>query len=258
MFVLIGKCEGIVIRNVDFGETSKIVTIYTRELGKITLMARGSKKPLSKLTGITQLFQHGFFLFHAGSGMGTLQQGESIRFYRYILEDIYLTAYVTYMAELLDRSTEEKQKNTYLFDLFEKLLQYLNDGYDAEIILNIFELKILSILGIAPELGRCICCGECEGNFKFSTKEGGLICHRCNEQDDYALSISTNAAKIMRMLSLIEINRLGNISISEHTKLEMRELIDHYFEKNSGLHLRSKKFLKQMESMKLVIPMKKD
>ena len=90
---MIGKCEGIVIRTVDYGESAKIVTVYTKEIGKITLMARGAKKPLSKLTGITQMFHHGIYLFHAGSGMGTLQQGESIRRYRKIHEDIFLTAY---------------------------------------------------------------------------------------------------------------------------------------------------------------------
>lgn len=258
VFILISKCEGIVIRNVDYGETSKIVTIYTRELGKVTLMARGAKKPVSKLTGITQLFHQGYFLFHSGTGMGTLQQGESIRVYRKITEDIYITSYATYMAELLDRSTDEKQKNAYLFDLFESLYQYLNDGYDPEIIINIFELKILSILGIAPELSRCVSCGKVEGNFHFSTNEGGIICHRCVDRDRYALPISVGAAKIMRMLFLIDVNRLGNISISEQTKHEIRELIDHYYEKNSGIYLKSKKFLKQMESMKLVLPMKKD
>jgi DNA repair protein RecO (recombination protein O) len=258
VYVLIGKCEGIVIRNVDYGETSKIVTIYTKELGKISLMARGAKKPVSKLSGITQLLQQGYFLFHAGNGMGTLQQGESIRGFRNILEDIYLTSYATFMSELLDRTTEEKQKNTFLFELFERLLEYLNDGYDPEIILNIFELKILSLLGIAPELSRCVNCGHIDGNFMFSTKEGGIICHRCIDQDRYALPISVGAAKIMRMLYLIDVNRLGNISISEQTKHEIRELIDQYYEKNSGLYLKSKKFLKQMESMKLVLPMKKD
>lgn len=255
---MIGKCEGIVIRTVDYGESAKIVTVYTKEIGKVTLMARGAKKPLSKLTGITQMFHHGIYLFHAGSGMGTLQQGESIRRYRKIHEDIFLTAYTTFMAELLDRVTEEKQKNGPLFELFERLLQYLNDGYDPEIILNIFELKMLSILGIGPELNRCVSCGESEGTFFFSTQEGGLICHRCVEQDRYALTISPNAAKIMRLLYLVDANRLGNISISEQTKQEIRVLIDQYYDKNSGLHLKSKKFLQQMESMKLVIPMKRD
>ncbi|MGE0992705.1 DNA repair protein RecO, partial [Bacillus sp. GMa5/2] len=72
------KVEGIVIRTTDYGETNKIVTIFSRELGKISAMARGAKKPKSRLASVSQLMTHGHFLIQMGSGLGTLQQGEII------------------------------------------------------------------------------------------------------------------------------------------------------------------------------------
>ena len=83
------KVEGIVIRTTDYGETNKIVTIYSREFGKVSAMARGAKKPKSRLAAISQLMTHGHFLIQMGSGLGTLQQGEIISSMKEIREDIF-------------------------------------------------------------------------------------------------------------------------------------------------------------------------
>lgn len=75
---MLQKCEGIILRTTDYGETNKIVTILTREWGKYGVMANGAKKPKSRLSAITQPFTYGYFLVQRGSGMGSLQQGEII------------------------------------------------------------------------------------------------------------------------------------------------------------------------------------
>ena len=127
---MLQKCEGIVIRSTDYGETNKVVTLYTREWGKIGVMARGAKKPNSRLSAITQLFTHGYFLVQKGTGIGSLQQGEMITSMRSIREDIFLTAYASYIVELTDKSTEDKKPNPFLFELLYQTLNYLNEGYD--------------------------------------------------------------------------------------------------------------------------------
>ena len=75
---MLNKWEGIVLRTIPYGESNKIVTMFTREAGKVTAMARGAKKPRSKLAAVTQPFTHGTFLIRKGRGMGTLSQGEPI------------------------------------------------------------------------------------------------------------------------------------------------------------------------------------
>ncbi|TKI95195.1 DNA repair protein RecO, partial [Bacillus wiedmannii] len=103
------KVEGIVIRTTDYGETNKIVTIFSRELGKVSAMARGAKKPKSRLASVSQLMTHGNFLIQMGSGLGTLQQGEIISTMKEIREDIFLTAYASFIVELTDKATEDKK-----------------------------------------------------------------------------------------------------------------------------------------------------
>lgn len=103
------KCEGIVIRQTSYRESDKIVRMYTREFGKIGVVARGAKKTKSRLAAVTQLFTNGYFTFFGGNGLGTLQQGEVIETFSSIQQDIFMTAYATYVCELLDKATEERR-----------------------------------------------------------------------------------------------------------------------------------------------------
>ena len=92
------QLEGIVIRTMPYGENNKIVTLFTREAGKITCMARGAKKPASRLAAITQPFTHGTYSIYKGKGMGTLQAGDQLESLRHIREDIMSTAYASYIT----------------------------------------------------------------------------------------------------------------------------------------------------------------
>ena len=244
------KCEGIVIRRTDYGETHKIITIYTREFGKIGAIARGASKPNSRLASVTQLFCYGYFLVSSSTGLGSLQQGEMIDSMRFIREDLYATAYASYIIELLDRSIEDKKPNPYLFELLYQTLHYINEEYDPEVLKFIFEMKMLPVNGIHPILNQCAVCGETEGEFAFSLRQAGFICHRCLEKDRYHLKISPATVKLLRIFYYIDLSRLGKISVKPETKKELQKVIDAYYDEYSGLHLKSKKFLKQLDSMK--------
>nr|WP_259544886.1 DNA repair protein RecO [Heyndrickxia oleronia] len=247
------KCEGIVIRSIDYGESNKIVTIFTREFGKIGVMARGAKKPNSRLSSISQLFTYGNFLVSLGSGLGTLQQGEIISSLRSIREDIFKTGYASYIIDLLDKAVEEKRANPFLFELLYQTLNYINEDVDLEIITNIFEMKMLNVLGLYPCMNQCAVCGNKDGKFAFSIRENGLLCHRCYEKDPYHIPTSPIAIKLLRLFYFINLNRLGSVSVKEETKKELRLIISMYYDEYSGLHLKSKKFLEQIEKFRQML-----
>jgi DNA repair protein RecO (recombination protein O) len=245
--LMLQKCEGIVIRSTAYGETNKIVTVYTREWGKIGVMARGAKKPNSRLSAITQLFSYGNFLIQKGSGLGNMQQGEIISSMRTIREDIMLTAYASYILELTDKCTDEKKPNPYLFELLVQTLTYMNEEYDYDILIHIFEMKMLNSLGLYPTLSKCTVCGQTDGHFSFSIRENGFLCHRCLEKDPYHFKISSSSVKLLRVFYYFDLSRLGDISVKEDTKKELKKVIDAYYEEYSGLHLKTKRFLNQMQ-----------
>lgn len=247
---MLQKCEGIVIRTTDYSETNKIVTLFTREWGKVGVMARGAKKPSSRLSSVTQLFTYGYFLVQTGSGLGSLQQGEMISSMKSIGGDIFLTAYASYIVELTDKCTDEKKPNPFHFELLYQTLNYLNEGYDPDILMNIYEMKMLNVLGLYPILNQCSVCGSTDGNFSFSLREGGFLCHRCLDRDPYHFKISQATVKLLRLFYYIDLSRLGNISVKEETKAELKKIISAYYDEYSGLYLKTKKFLNSMDQFR--------
>ncbi len=94
---------------------------------------------------------------------------------RSIREDIFLTAYSSYIVDLTDKATDEKKPNPFLFELLFQTLNLINEGYDLDIITNIYEMKMLDLFGLHPCLDQCTVCGSTDGEFSFSVREGGFI-----------------------------------------------------------------------------------
>ncbi|PPA71444.1 DNA repair protein RecO [Jeotgalibacillus proteolyticus] len=250
---MLEKCEGIVVRKSDYGESDKIITIFSREYGKFAVMAKGAKKSNSRLSAVSQLFTHAHFLFRKGTGMGTLQQGDLVASQRRIKEDLFKSAFATYMVELLDKGLDDRKVDPYLFELLAQSLSFINEGYDEEVVCFIFEMKMLPVYGVQPVLDRCAHCGETEGHFSFSIRENGLLCHRCSGMDPYRLAISKQTVRLLRIFYFIDLNRLGSISLQEGTKKELRQVIRTYYDEYVGVFIKSRAFLEQLDRMKTVL-----
>jgi DNA repair protein RecO (recombination protein O) len=137
--------------------------------------------------------------------------------------------------------------------LLHQTLNYLNEGYDQDILMNIYEMKMLNVMGLNPTLNQCSVCGSTDGHFSFSIREGGFICHRCLDKDPYHLKISQATVKLLRLFYFFDISRLGNISIKKETKIELKKVISTYYDEYSGLYLKSKKFLDSMDQFRHLI-----
>lgn len=225
------------------------MTIFSREKGKVGAVARGAKKPNSRLASVSQPFTYGYYLCTLGTGLGTVQQGEIIDSFRHIKEDLTKTAYTAYILELLDKGTDERVTNPFLFELALSTLRYLSDEYDPSIIKNIFEMKMLNVLGLRPHLDVCASCGNPEGPYGFSLKEGGILCMNCQHLDPYLLKVSQATIKLLRLFYYLDISRIGSINVKEQTKKELNQCISSYYDEYSGLFLKSKKFLEQLEKI---------
>ncbi|WAA10385.1 DNA repair protein RecO [Fervidibacillus albus] len=244
------KIEGIVLRSIDYGESNKIITIYSRELGKIGAVARGAKKPKSRLAPVSQPFTYGYFLVSISSGLGTIQQGEIIETFRGVKEDLFLTAYASYIVELLDKGTEEREKNPYLFELVYEIMTHMAEGNDPQILKNIFEIKILPVLGFRPFVDSCAICGNREGPFSFSIKEGGILCEDCRHLDPHRLNVSQPVIKLLRLFYHFDMKRLGEIHVKDSTKAQLESCIFGLYEEYTGLYLKSRKFIDQLQRLK--------
>lgn len=247
---MLRQLEGIVLRSRDYGETHKIITIYTKQVGKITALCRGANKPKSRLSAVSQPFIYGDFQAYMPKGLSTVQQASVLQSFRKIREDIEKTAYASYIVELLEKFTEEKERDVFLFKELLLTLTWIND-HDAYFIpIMMFELKMFEKGGFKPVLDYCMQCGEKEGPFAFSIQEGGVLCVRCQSVDPYAITLNKALQKLLPVLQSVSLERVGNISVKEENILMMRRLLDAYYDRFGSYTLKSKRFLEQLDKLK--------
>jgi DNA repair protein RecO (recombination protein O) len=240
--------EGIVIRAIDYGETHKILTLYTTTHGKIACIVRGVKKPQSRLSALAHVFTHArFFIVFGRQGMGRIEQGEVLSSYRSIREDLMKTAYATYAIELLDRASEGLDPSLALYRLFQSILDQLANGQDPDMVCRIVEMKCLQFQGVEPVLDRCVRCGRQENTFRFfSLSDGGVICSDCARLERNRKPLDERTWKLLRVIRDLDLHRLGNVSIRPQIKQELQEILWYFIEHHAGLHVRSRRFLEQM------------
>ncbi|SER80716.1 DNA repair protein RecO [Salisediminibacterium halotolerans] len=246
---MLQKTEGIVIRTTDYGETNKILTLLTRENGKISVMANGAKKPKSRFASSAQLFIYGSFVYQRFKGMGTLNQSDILDSFRQIRSDIILTSYGACMVELIDRLVPEEQLSPALFDLLYHLLHQLDEGSDPDVLLNILEIKMLAWAGVAPTLDRCTQCQTTEGPFSFSHRFAGAVCYQCASADPHHQKVQANVVKLLYLFQKIPAARIGHINVKASTKKELKQIIDQYYEEYVGVYLKAKRFLAQVDRL---------
>ncbi len=243
---MIVNVEGIVIRQTTYGEGNLIITLYTKELGKVGVMARGAKKPRSRYTAVSQLFTHGLFNGYQGSGLISLNQAEIVVSNHEIREDLYATAYGVYFVELLDKITEEKERNPYLYRLLISTFEQLKSGKDKEIIARLYEMKMMALAGYKPQLDRCAHCGATTGEIRFSVRQGGFICEQCFYLDHESIHVTPGTVKLLRLFQQMNMDQLGNISVKEGTKKQLGQIMKSFMDEYMATTPKSRAFIEQL------------
>lgn len=256
--MMLSKMEGIVLKTKDYGESNKIVTLMTKEAGKIAVMARGAKKPRSRLAAIAQTFMHGIFIVQRTTGMGTLQQGELIHSMRHIQTDIIRAAYASYIVELVDRLIEEGNPEPFVFEVLRQALYAIDEEYDPEAIALFVDWKLLPYAGVRPILHQCASCGAVEGEFAFSFAQGGFLCHRCFHTDPYIIRLTPAQVKLIRMFATVPIEKIGKLELKKETKRFIKKIVTTIFEEQTGMRLKSRSFIEQLEKSEALLSLQKD
>ena len=243
---MIIKIEGIILSEVDYKESSKIINVLTKEYGIIGVIARGTKQIKNKLSGVTSKLTYGYFhIKYKENGLSQLIEVDIIDSFKSIKKDINMTSYAIYILELADR-VYKHEKNNNIYDLLIASLKKINEGYDYKVITNIFELKMLDFLGIKPVVDECVMCGNKNDIVTISSYRGGYICNKC-VKDDPIVNIKT--IKLLRMFYYVDINKITKLDVSDNIKNELSRFITDYYDRYSGLYLKSREFLQNLDKI---------
>ncbi|HIS28144.1 MAG TPA: DNA repair protein RecO [Candidatus Avamphibacillus intestinigallinarum] len=247
---MLEKIEGMIIKTQDYGETNRLITIFSGKLGKFSAIAKGAKKPKSRMAAVTQPFILGHYLVYVTKGLSNVQQGEVINSFRPIREDIVKTAYASYLAELVDKLLESKTVEPYIYDQFIKTMEWIQDHEAIDIPIMMFELKLYGKAGFAPIVNHCVQCGEKNQLAAFSVTHGGVLCSRCKHIDDRRIELVPSLIRLLQIFANVGIDQIGNISVKEENVQKLRMLLDLYYDQYGGFYLKTRKFLKSLDAFK--------
>ncbi len=195
------RVEAVVLRHSDYGEADRLLTLYTRQLGKTRVLAKGARKIASRKAGHIEPFTHVKMQLAKGKDMLILTQADTVDAYLPLREDLILTSHASYVMELLDRFTYEGEtENPATFRLLTDTLARLASNNDPWLVIRYYEMRLLDHMGFRPQLLQCVNCGreiKAEDQF-FSYRAGGVICPRCGRGLKHLHNISVDALKYLR------------------------------------------------------------
>ena len=242
------RTEAVVLKRVDLGEADKIVTLYTPYLGKVRAVAKGVRRPLSRLGGHVELFTHSQMLLAKGRHLDIITQSQSLHSYLGMRDDLVRVAMACCAAELLDKLTEEGAGSYPIFELLLHTLDRLAAAEDPEIALRLFEIVLLGHAGYRPELHRCVGCKatvEPSGNF-FSSAAGGILCPQCGPSEAAARAITPNAIKLLRLLQSGDYATAARLRLGEELRREVEGVLRGYIQFTLERELKSSAILRSL------------
>jgi DNA repair protein RecO (recombination protein O) len=224
------RTEAVILRRHDLGEADKLLTIYTPASGKIRVVAKGVRKPTSRKAGHVELFTHSRLLIAKGRNLDVVTQAETINAFLPIRVELALTSYAYYIAELVDRFTEEGEENRRLFDLLVNALTWLGDAKDKDLLLHYFELRLLDYVGYRPQVQQCVRCAQPlgAGVTFFNLEEGGAVCLDCGRGQRGCREMSAQARETLLSLQSRDYAKCRGLNVEPGTRLELESLLRRY------------------------------
>lgn len=243
--------EAVVLRHQDWGEADRLLSLFTRERGKVRAIAKGARKPRSRKAGHLQPFTRVNLLLAHGRDLLIVTQAETVQAFTPLRENLLLLGYASYVIELLDRFTYDEGENRSLYRLLVDTLSRLADGDDPNRVLRYYELRLLDLVGFRPQLFSCASCAreiQPEDQF-FSFASGGVLCPNCGLAAPEARPISLSALKYLRYFQRSAYSDTARASIPLPIYREMEALIQGYLTYLLERGLNTPAFLNRVRSL---------
>jgi DNA repair protein RecO (recombination protein O) len=229
------RTPAVVLKRMDLGEADRIVTLFSRDEGKIRAVAKGVRRSTSRSAGHLEPFTLSDVLFAVGRELDVISQADTLESFRDIREDLDLTTHAYYLTELVDLLTEDRQENRVVYDILVAGLHDLVAASNTRMVIIMFHLTLLEAVGYRPELRECVGCRadiQPERNH-FSALLGGVLCPACGPTEPTARTIGTSALKLMRFLQLAGGERAVNAPthVCREAEALLRDYAEHIVER---------------------------
>lgn len=240
--------EVVVLRHTDWGEADRLLGVFSREAGKLRVVAKGVRKLRSRKAGHLEPFTRVKLLLARGRDFWIVTQAETVDAYLPIREDLLRTAYAAYVIELLDRFTYEEGENRPLYALLVDSLERVSSLPDPVPAVRYYEIRLLDLLGFRPELNTCVRCGaeiKPEDQF-FDPQMGGVVCPRCGQNIPSAWPVTMQTLKYLRHYQRSTFREATRVEIPPTVRHEMETLLHNYLTYLLERRLNTPAFLREI------------
>ena len=238
--------EGIVLSETNYSESSKILNVFTKEHGLIGIMSKGCRNMKSKLRGVSRKLLYGkFHIYYKKDGLSTLTAVDVLDSFSKLLTDLEKVSYASFLLELVNQVVREND-DVSILDLLKDTLVKMEEGFSPIVLTNILELKLLDYLGVRPSIDCCSVCGSNKGIVTVDSNAGGYLCRNCYRNEPL---VSDKMIKLLRLFYYVDIKSISKLEVRDSVILEINEFLDDYYDRYTGIYLKSKEFIKQLKKL---------
>lgn len=215
------RTKGIIIKKEDTGEADQLLTIYTKDFGRLEILGKGIRKIKSKLRSAAEIFYLSEIEFIQGRGYKTLTDAILIKRFSNLRKDLKRLALAYRISEICDNLVRGEEKDEKIWQLLIEAFEKLNNLSlvisHLSLLYYYFLWNFLSFLGYQPELFNCSLCQKklIPDKLYFSPKEGGVICEKCFGKTKKELKIEPEVIKILRLILKRDWKILSRLKIED-------------------------------------------
>jgi DNA repair protein RecO (recombination protein O) len=224
--------DAIVLSRFDYGEADRILTLLTPAGGKLKAIAKGIRRPSSRIGGSLEPFAELQVALARGRTFDVVTQVTVEHAWLNLRDSLEGAATAWYLAELAERSIEERHAAEAVYTMLKRGYELLDAGMAPDRVARWYEMRLADELGVRPEVDRCVECDrvvEAEERFRWVPPLGGVVCERCPGPPHDRAGLSLDALKLLKAYQRLDVEALATLRLDAGTEREveaaMREFL---------------------------------
>ncbi len=241
--------DAIVLSRFDYGEADRIMTLLTPVHGKFKAIAKGVRRPTSRLGGALEPLAELRVALARGRTFDVVTQVEVTHAWLSLRDSLESAATAWYLAELADRSLEERHEAEGLYALLRRAYELLDAGMDAGRVARWYEMHLADELGVRPEVDRCVECDrmlEADESFRWVPPLGGALCYRCPGPSAERAGLSVDALKLLKAYQRLDVEALAALRLPSTVEREVEGAMRDFLRVSLERDARSLEFLDEV------------
>jgi DNA repair protein RecO (recombination protein O) len=241
--------DAIVLSRFDYGEADRIMTLFTPTHGKFKAIAKGVRRTTSRLGGSLEPLAELRVALARGRTFDIVTQVEVTHAWLSLRDSLESAATAWYLAELADRSIEERHETEGLYALLKRAYELLDAGMAAGRVARWYEMNLADELGVRPEVDRCVECDrmlEADEEFRWVPPLGGVLCHRCPGPPAESAGLSVDALKLLKAYQRMDVEAIAALRLPPLVEREVEGAMRDFLHFSLDRDARSLAFLDEV------------